>query len=236
MCAAGFHGRRSRAGQPREPGLQRDEGLHDLPRSFVRHTDHGGLGHGGVFDQSAFHLKGADQVARGLDQIVRAADEPVIPVAVAHRQIAGQVPAAREAFRVALRLAQIGAHHRGPARPQGQFADLAIRQFGNCLAVTADDPGLDSRQRLAHRARLDVHIGRVGDHDAACFRLPPIVVEGQPEDLLPPKHTFRVQRFAHAGEKSQGREIASCRRFVTCPHHHADGGGCCVPDLHAFAF
>ena len=63
-------------------------------------------------------------MAGGLDHIVRAADEPEIAVAIAPREIAGEVPAAGEAGAIALLVAEIAAEHGRPAGPQRDFADF----------------------------------------------------------------------------------------------------------------
>ena len=85
-------------------GLQRDERLDDLARHRVGLADHAGLGDRRMFHQRAFHLERADQMAGALDDVIGAADEPVIAVRVAHREIAGQIPSADEAFAIALLL------------------------------------------------------------------------------------------------------------------------------------
>ena len=109
-------------------GLQRDEGLDDFSGSRVRNADHAGLGDGGVLHQRAFDLERADQMAGALDHVVRPADEPVIAVGVAHREVAGEVPAADEAFAIALLLVEIAAHHRRPARPQRKLTHAHRRR------------------------------------------------------------------------------------------------------------
>ena len=87
----------------REPALERDERLHDFHRDGVRLADDAGLGDGGVLEQRALDLERADEVSGRLDDVVRATDEPEVAVGVAPREIAGQVPLAREALGVALR-------------------------------------------------------------------------------------------------------------------------------------
>jgi hypothetical protein len=71
-----------------------------------------------MLDQRALDLERADQVAGALDQVVCPAHEPVVAVAIAHRQIAGQIPSSGEALRIARGFAQIVPHHRRPAGPQ----------------------------------------------------------------------------------------------------------------------
>ena len=99
--------RAARGAAPRvgiDARLERDEGLHDLARHRVGHADHAGLGDGRVLHERALHLERADEVARGLDHVVGAADEPEVAVVVALREVAGQVPAVRRSTSVALLL------------------------------------------------------------------------------------------------------------------------------------
>ena len=72
-----------------------------------------------------FHLERPDQVARGLDHVVAAPDEPVVTVGVATGDIAGALPAVHERLLVALVLVEIRPEHRGPTGTQRQFAGPA---------------------------------------------------------------------------------------------------------------
>ena len=123
--------------RPLETGIKRDIGLYDFARGLVGHADHTSLGNGCVFDQRAFHFEWADQVAGGLDQVVRAAHEPEIAVVVPHREIARQIPAIDKAFVIAGLFMKIGAHHRWPAGPKRQFADLLGAQFRSAPVLFA---------------------------------------------------------------------------------------------------
>ena len=76
-----------------EAALERDEGLDHFAGGRVRNTDHARLGNRRVLHQRAFHLERADEMAGALDDIVSAADEPVIALLVAHREVAGEIPA-----------------------------------------------------------------------------------------------------------------------------------------------
>ena len=95
--------------------LERDERLDHLAGGRIRDADHARLGNGRMLHQRALDFERTDQMAGALDHVVGAADKPVIAFGVAHREIAGQVPAAGEALAVALLLVEIGAHHRRPA-------------------------------------------------------------------------------------------------------------------------
>ena len=78
------------------------------------------------------------------------------------------------------------------------------------FARAPHDGGLDARQRTAHRSRPDVHRREVRDHDAAGFRLPPVVVERPAERLDAPHDRFGIERLADAGEEAQRRASACC--------------------------
>jgi hypothetical protein len=75
-------------------GLQRHERFDDLPRDRVRLADDPGLGDRWVLHQQAFHLEWTDQVARGLDHVVSADDEPVVTIGIAAGHVAGEIPGA----------------------------------------------------------------------------------------------------------------------------------------------
>src|SRR5262249_30068493 len=75
-------------------GLEHHEGGDDLSPPRVGPAHHRRLGDGWVAENGALDLEGADPVARALDDVVRAAFEPEVAVAIAPAQIAdGQPPA-----------------------------------------------------------------------------------------------------------------------------------------------
>jgi hypothetical protein len=177
-------------------------------------------------------------MAGRLDDVVGAADEPVIAVGIALGEVAGEIPVAGEALGVALLLVEVAAHHRGPALLQRQFAlhHGLVDRLHRARVGAAHHRRLDARQRQAHRARLDVERGEVGDHDAARLGLPPIVVKRHAEGVLAPQHRLGIERLADARHEAQGRKIVALHRLAAELHHHADGGGGRIPDAHALAF
>ena len=224
----------------RNPGLERDEGLHPFAQHRVGLADHAGLGHGGMLHQRAFDLERADQVAGGLDHVVGTADEPVIAVGVTPGQVAGEVKIAGKALAIARLVVEVAAEHRRPTGTQRQFAfDIGLLDDAHPgrLALgfqMLDDAGLDARQRPTHRARLDLEGRCVGDHDAAGLGLPPVVMDRQPQCFLAPPDGLGVERLAHAGDESQVRiGMAACRCQAGL-HQHADRGRRRVPDADAF--
>ena len=105
-----------------KPFLSATKALTTSPAVGSGNADHAGLGDGRMLHQRALHLERADQMAGALDDVVRPADEPVVALVVAHREVAGEIPAADEALAVAFLLVEIGAHHRRPARAQRELA------------------------------------------------------------------------------------------------------------------
>jgi hypothetical protein len=58
----------------------------------MRHRDHGGFRDRGMADEGVFHVDGADPLAAGLDQILRAIGDFQITLAVDGRNVARVVP------------------------------------------------------------------------------------------------------------------------------------------------
>ena len=195
-----------------------------------------------MFHQHAFHLKRANQVARRLDDIVRATDKPVVTVGITPRQVARQVQVAIKALAVARLVVQVAAKHAGPAAFERQFAfhiggvDDAHAGRLTLGFQVFHDAGFHAWQRPAHGAGFDVKSGGVGNHDAAGFGLPPVVMNRQAQHLLAPPHGFGVERFAHAGHKAQGRSRVALGQLRPGLHQHANGGGGGVPDADALFF
>src|SRR6185436_20192802 len=72
------------------------ERLHDLAAIEVGHADDGALGDRWMLEERALDLERADAVRGGDDHVVRAPDEPEVPVRVARRPIAREVPVVPE--------------------------------------------------------------------------------------------------------------------------------------------
>ena len=167
-----------------------------------------------MFHQSALDFEGSDQVAGGLDHIVRAADKPVIAVRVAPGQVAGQIPAAREALRVALRCVRDRPRNiDGQPRPQRQFS-LAVRfldHYGHAPSCCARrwPPRCPGNGR-------PIEPGRMSMQAKLAIMMPPVSVchqlswNGRPKVLRAPQHRLGIQRFADAGQEAQRLEIRTC--------------------------
>ena len=188
------------------PSLSATIRLDHLAGGRIGNADHAGLGDGRMLHQRAFHFERTDEMAGALDDVVGAADEPIVALAVPHREIAGEIPAADETFAIALLFIEVGAHHRRPARPQRELAHgHRLGDFADARrpSTRSTMPAVDARQRPAHRARLHVHRQVIGDHDAAGLGLPPVVVERLAERLTAPHHGFGIERLADARHKTQ---------------------------------
>ena len=146
-------------------GLEADEGLDDFTGDGIGLANDPSFGDRRVLHQRALDLERPDQVASRLDHIVGAADKPKITVDVAHREIAGQVPAVGKALRLALGLADIAAEHRRPAGPQCQLTS-GHRRLGSTRlhgpAPTADPPR-GSRSTASRARALRAAPARPGD-------------------------------------------------------------------------
>ena len=123
-----------------------------------------------------------------------------------------------------------------PANPKGQLAlDSGLdNERDTAVIVAFDDSGLDARQRFAHRSGSDIKRWRVGDHDAAGFGLPPVIVYRQAEGLNSPMDRLRIERLADAGNKAQLRKRVTTRGESAALQHHSNRRGCRVPDRHIF--
>src|SRR5439155_25228076 len=110
-----------------EAVLQGDEGLDDLHRDRVRLADNPRFGDGGMLDQDAFDLEGADEMAGRIDYVVGPADEPEVAFLILTGPVTGDVPAVAEVAAIHLFVLPVCPEHRGPARPEGKVAFLAGR-------------------------------------------------------------------------------------------------------------
>ena len=205
--------------------LERDERLDHLAGNRIGLADHAGLGDRRVLHQRALDLERADQVARRLDHVVRAPDEPEVAVLVPlargrrsgtsrRRSTCGSAPRRRGSRGTST--ASPGAAPARPGRPGPRRPRRSPRPVRRTIAASM--PG----QRLAHRAGLDVHRRVVGDHDPAGLGLPPVVVERHAERFLAPDHGLGIERLAHAGHEAERAQVVACAR-PRCPASSACG-------------
>ena len=184
--------------------FQRDEGYQGLPLDVVGFADHGRLGHVLVADQGAFHFGRADPMPGDVQDIVDAADDPIVPRAVPATSVAGEVTPrdfVPVSFPESLRIAPNTAQHAGPGIADNQFP---ARVFGHRLALIVDDLGLHSEKGQGSRAWFGRSSpGQRGDHDTAGFGLPPGVHDGATafaDDLVIPHPGFGIDGFSHCSQ------------------------------------
>src|SRR5690606_1352421 len=79
-------------------GRQHDVGLHQGAALGIGLGDDGDIGHGGMAEQAVLDFARPDAVAGRLEDIVRAAGVPEIPVGIDAGQVAGAAPVAGEFF------------------------------------------------------------------------------------------------------------------------------------------
>src|SRR5215468_6238852 len=83
--------------------LEHDEGGDDLAAQLIRAAGHAGLRYGRMLQARRFDLDRADAMSRNVEDLVRAAGEPDIPVFIDVRGVSGVVNA-RKPFPVVARV------------------------------------------------------------------------------------------------------------------------------------
>ena len=153
-------------------GVERHIGVDALTLQVVRITDHRGLGHLRMRDQSAFDLGGAHAVTGHVDDVIDAAGDPVVAVLVAAAAVTREV--------VAFEGREVGLHEARMVA--NTVRDLAGPAIGDdrlpCVAPSSSC--LHCRRRRLHaeerqRGRTGLGGGGAGqrdDQDAAGFGLP----------------------------------------------------------------
>ena len=182
------------------------EGVDGLPLDLMRQADDRRFGHGRMGDQRAFDFGRAQAVAGDFDNIIHAADDPVIAVFVASRRIAGQVFArilAPVLAHVALRVFVDGAHHRRPRLLEHQVALFAI---GRRVAGLVQNFSLLSKEGPCAAARFERHDRRRCNHEHAGLCLPPGVHDWAPfgaDHAVIPAPGFGIDRLTHGAKQAQ---------------------------------
>src|SRR5205085_12331602 len=125
-----------------------------------------------------------DPVPRGEDEIVSAPLEVEVAVLVGAHQVTGLPPLALEGLAV-----EVAAEERGA----GGGAELQLAGIVSVARVR--DPGLESRQRLAHRARAHRLTGAHSRHLAG-LGLAVAVVDLEPDRFSEDADDLRVERLA----------------------------------------
>ena len=185
-----------------------DEGGDELGAFGVVLADDGRLGHGGVFDEGALDLEGADAVGRRGDDVVVAALEPEVAVGVAPRLVTGGVPAVAEALRGRLGVAVVAVKEADGTLRLVADGDVADAVVGRPAAVLVEDLDVVAGYRLAHRARAHRHRAVVGDQ-ARGLGLAVGVIDRQSGGVAPDLDDLGVQRLARARAVPQVRQLVA---------------------------
>ena len=130
---------------------QHDGCLHDLTARLVRHAGDGAFKHVRKLHDHALNLKRADAVARGLDDVIDAADIPVIAVLVAPGGVAGVVQAVVPRFGGLLLITVVAGEQAADGGiAVGADDDLARLADRHAFAVLVDDVHVILRVGPAH--------------------------------------------------------------------------------------
>ena len=140
---------------PVTPGTEDDERLHHLAAHRIGNPDRGSDGDGRVADEALLDLARADAVAAARDEVVDAADAPVVALVVDLGEVARVQPAVAHLRGRCLLVAPVAEHHHRvpfdpngdltvdepqlmawvgpshPAGPAGHAAQLPIRRFAS---------------------------------------------------------------------------------------------------------
>ena len=189
-------------------GPQDDERLDDLAAVEIGDADDCALGDRGMLEQRALHLERADPVRGRDDHVVGAADEPQVPVLVAHRPVAGEVPAVAECGLGLLGGVPV-------AREQGRWTpdegEVALDAGRADVARLVDHRDVVARCGEAHRAGPDRGRRRVRDEERV-LGLSVSVVDRHAERVLEAGDDLRVERLAGRDGMAKSREVGLAQR------------------------
>ena len=171
-------------------------------------------------------------MARDIEHIIDAADDPEIAILVAPRAVPCEIAALDLAPILFLEtgiVAVNGAQHGWPGFSDDELAALV---GSNLFAIVIHDRGVDAEKWKRGGTRLERGgAGQRGDHLHTGFGLPPGVDDwaaSAADVLIIPHPRFRVDRFADGAEQSEGGEVMLRGPFVAPFHEGADGSRCGV--------
>ena len=216
-------------------GDQGDVAVNALALDVVRIADHRRLGDERMGNEGAFHLGGAEPVARDVEHVVHPAGDPVIAVLVAAAAVAGEIFAAIGAeigLHEAVMIAIDGPHLPGPGAGEAEIARGRALQH---LAVGIDQLWPYAEKGPARGARLHaVRTGQSGDHRPTGLGLPPGVDDRAflLADRAPiPEPGLRIDRLADRAEQADRGPVVLLHRAFALAHQGADRGGGGVEDV-----
>ncbi len=165
-------------------------------------------------------------MARDVEHVVHAAENPEVAVTVALRPVAGKVdafPLAPVRGAVAGVVSVDGAKHAGPGARDGEKP--AAR--GHFLTLAVQQGRLDAREGNRGGAGPGGHhAGERRDHDAARLGLPPGVDDGTPaapDMALIPDPGFGIDGFADGSEQPQRGQVVLLGERGPPLHERANG-------------
>ena len=196
----------------------------DWPGVLVLLADHRGLGDLRVRHDRRLDLGRRHAVARDVEHVVDAPDDPEVAVLVLAGGVADEVDVAAELVPVGLDEAVVVAVERAQhARPRPAQREQPLVGAGVLAALLVDHLRLDARQRARRRARLGLGDARQRrDHDVARLGLPPGVDDRAAlaaDHEVVPEPRLRVDRLAdraRAAAATTGRASPGTRRPTSC--------------------
>src|SRR4051794_14197665 len=159
--------------------LEHDRGADLLPHLLVGHSDHGGLGDGGVLVEDLLDLARVDVVAPADDHVLLAVDDEEVAVLVDLGHISRVEPAVAHDLLRGVVAVPVALHEVVTA--DGDLAPLTLRDL---LAVLVDDLHLHALVRRADRAGLALLVGVVERRDRRGLREPVALEDLAAEGLL----------------------------------------------------
>ena len=178
------------------PGGQDNGGLDHLAPDGVGGRRNGAFHYRRMLQEGAFHLKGPDAVAGALDDVVVAADEPVIPVGIPPGHVAGVVIRAAQLFlghSLVFEIAGKQPHRRVVGHVHdSDGAFLAVRAG---VAVLVNELDVVKGGGLAGGAGNRLEPLEIGQHNRR-FALSEAFAESQAGQFIPLAENLRIQRLA----------------------------------------
>ena len=179
-------------------GSQHHESLDHLAAGFVRAGHHRRLGDGRVFNQGAFHFKGADPVTGRQDYVIGAADEPEVAVFIPVGAVACHVPVAPARGGSAFGVVAILAEKSLGRLRFDAHADIPFRIRPRDVSFVVNDLQVDAGRRFAHGTGPGFYAGETGAEDYRLGLAVP-VPDGQSGCFFPGIYDLGVERFARSG-------------------------------------
>ena len=213
----------------RPPFLEGDESRDRLALDVVRPSYDRRFGNIRIVDERAFDLHRPDAMARDVQNVVDAPENPKIAIGISLGAVSWKIdlvrPLAPVGRNVTLRITVNATEHRRPRTFDGEkpAADL------DRVPPARYDVQLDPGERLRRRARLRLRYPRKRrTHDRAGLRLPPRIHDGTTlaaNVLVVPHPRFRIDGLAHRSQKSQRRQVVLLGPLRAPLHESADGRG-----------